>query len=66
MKLNVLIAATIVLLGFGWDDIQIAYIGPGHERPFGIKHVYINGVRVLHNDILDSDAIKHSGKAIRV
>lgn len=32
LKLNVLIAATIVLLGFGWDDIQIAYIGPGYER----------------------------------
>ena len=32
LKLNVLIAATIVLLGFGWDDIQIAYIGPGYEE----------------------------------
>ena len=32
LKLNVLIAATIILLGFGWDDIQIAYIGPGYEQ----------------------------------
>lgn len=32
LKLNVLIAATIVLLGFGWDDIQIAYISPGYEQ----------------------------------
>lgn len=32
LKLRVLIAATIVLLGFGWDDIQIAHIGPGHEQ----------------------------------
>ena len=32
LKLNVLICATIILLGFGWDDIQIAYIGPGYER----------------------------------
>lgn len=32
LKLNVLIAATIVLLGFGWDDIEIAYIGPGYEK----------------------------------
>lgn len=32
LKLNVLIAATIALLGFGWDDIQIAYIGPGYEQ----------------------------------
>lgn len=32
LKLNVLIAATIVLLGFGWDDIEIAYIGPGYQK----------------------------------
>ncbi len=32
LKLNILIDATILLLGFGWDDIQIAYIGPGHEQ----------------------------------
>ena len=32
LKLSVLIRATILLLGFGWDDIQIAYIGPGYEQ----------------------------------
>ena len=32
LKLRLLIDATIVLLGFGWDDIQIAYIGPGYEQ----------------------------------
>ena len=32
LKLRILIDATIVLLGFGWDDIQIAYIGPGYEH----------------------------------
>ena len=32
MKLGVLIAASIQLLGFGWKDIQIAYIGPGYEK----------------------------------
>ena len=32
LKLSILIRATIILLGFGWDDIQIAYIGPGHEQ----------------------------------
>ena len=31
LKLRVLIDATILLLGFGWNDIQIAYIGPGYE-----------------------------------
>ena len=32
LKLRILIGATIVLLGFGWDDIQIAYIGSGYEK----------------------------------
>ena len=32
LKLSVLIEASILLLGFGWDDIQIAYIGPGYEK----------------------------------
>jgi N-acyl-D-amino-acid deacylase len=32
LKLSILIRATIILLGFGWDDIQIAYIGPGYEK----------------------------------
>lgn len=32
LKLSILIRATIILLGFGWDDIQIAYIGPGYEQ----------------------------------
>ena len=32
LKLSILIKATIILLGFGWDDIQIAYIGPGYEQ----------------------------------
>lgn len=32
LKLRILIDATILLLGFGWDDIQIAYIGPGYEK----------------------------------
>ena len=32
LKLRVLIDATILLLGFGWNDIQIAYIGPGYEQ----------------------------------
>ena len=32
LKLATLIRATILLLGFGWDDIQIAYIGKGYEK----------------------------------
>jgi N-acyl-D-amino-acid deacylase len=30
-RFRVLAYATILLLGFGFDDIQIAYIGPGYE-----------------------------------
>ena len=32
LKLNVLIKATSLLLGFGFSDIEIAYIGPGYEH----------------------------------
>lgn len=32
LKLAVMIAATSKLLGFGFDDIQVAYIGPGYEK----------------------------------
>ncbi len=32
IKLRALVAATSKLLGFGFDDIQIAYIGPGYEK----------------------------------
>ena len=32
LKLRVLIAATSLLLGFGFDDIQVAYIGHGYEK----------------------------------
>lgn len=32
LKLSVLVAAATKLLGFGFNDIEIAYIGPGYER----------------------------------
>lgn len=32
LRFAVLAAATCKLLGFDWNDIQIAYIGPGHEQ----------------------------------
>lgn len=31
-RFRLLANASILLLGFGFDDIQIAYIGPGHEE----------------------------------
>ena len=36
------------------------------EHSFGIEKVYINGIPVLDGDKLDSEAIKTSGRAIRV
>ena len=39
LKLAVLVKATSFLLGFGFKDIQIAYIGPGHEKYEG-KNVH--------------------------
>ena len=32
IKLSVLVRASSLLLGFGFRDIQVAYIGPGYER----------------------------------
>lgn len=32
LKFTVLCKASILLLGFGWDDIVIAYVGEGNER----------------------------------
>ena len=32
LKLRVLIKATSLLLGFGYNDIEVAYIGPGFEK----------------------------------
>ena len=32
LKLAVLVKASSMLLGFGFNDIQIAYIGPGYEK----------------------------------
>ncbi|MBP5332008.1 MAG: hypothetical protein J6Y89_09175, partial [Lachnospiraceae bacterium] len=32
LKLSLLIKASSLLLGFGFNDIEIAYIGPGHEK----------------------------------
>ena len=35
------------------------------EKSFGIEKVYINGIKVLDGDVLDSEAIKHSGRAMK-
>jgi N-acyl-D-amino-acid deacylase len=38
---------------------------PDQEKPFGIEQVYINGVKVLDDGVLDAEAIKHAGRAMR-
>ena len=35
------------------------------EKSFGIEKVYINGINVLDGNVLDSGAIKHSGRAMK-
>ena len=38
---------------------------PDQEKPFGIEKVYINGIKVLDGDVLDAQALKHSGRAMK-
>jgi N-acyl-D-amino-acid deacylase len=35
------------------------------EKSFGIEKVYINGIKVLDREVLDTEAIRHSGRAMR-
>ena len=48
-----------------FDETKLRDGIPDQERSFGIEKVYINGIKVLDNDILDTEAIKHSGRAMR-
>lgn len=49
-----------------FDEDKLRDGVPDQERPFGIEKVYINGIKVLEGEVLDADAIKHSGMAMRV
>ena len=48
-----------------FDESELRNAQPGQERPFGIKKVYINGINVLDSDTLNSEALRHSGRAMR-
>lgn len=48
-----------------FDETRLREGQPDQEKSFGIEKVYINGIKVLDGDVLDSDAIKHSGRAMR-
>ena len=46
----------------------LIYDGTGSEPFKGdilVEKVYINGVNVLDGDVLDTEAIRHTGRAIR-
>ena len=49
---------------FNEEEIRMAV--PDQERSFGIEKVFINGQLVLDGDRLDTEALKTTGRAIRV
>ena len=48
-----------------FDEAKLRDGQPDQEKSFGIEQVYINGVKVLDGDMLDAEAIKHTGRAMR-
>ena len=48
-----------------FDETKLREGQPDQEKSFGIEKVYINGIKVLDGDVLDPEAIKHSGRAMR-
>ena len=49
-----------------FDEAELKAAQPDQEKPFGIRAVYINGVPVLENGALDAQALKTTGRALRV
>ena len=48
-----------------FDEAEMAAATPDQERSFGIKRVFINGKEVLSDGVLDTEALKTSGHALR-
>jgi N-acyl-D-amino-acid deacylase len=48
-----------------FDESKLIDGQPDREQSFGIEKVYINGIKVLDGNMLDAEAIRHSGRAIR-
>ena len=61
LRFSLLAKMSIALLGFGWDDITIAYVSEGNERYEG-KTVAQIAREMGKNDI---DAMRTSGRAMR-
>ena len=49
-----------------FDEAALRAATPDQERSFGIEKVFINGQLVLDGDRLDTEALKTTGRAIRV
>lgn len=49
-----------------FSEEELAAAKPDQQHSFGIRKVWINGEQVLDGDSLDAEAVKISGKAIRV
>ena len=48
-----------------FDEAEMASAVPDQEKPFGIRRVFINGKEVLKDGVLDKEALKTSGHALR-
>ncbi|MBR0322814.1 MAG: hypothetical protein IIX08_10530, partial [Bacteroidales bacterium] len=48
-----------------FDETKLRTGQPDQQTSFGIEKVYINGVKVLDGETLDTEAIKSSGRAMR-
>lgn len=49
-----------------FDEDALRNGTPDQEKPFGIEKVFINGRMVLNGDELDREALKTTGRAIRI
>ncbi|MBP5159785.1 MAG: amidohydrolase family protein [Lachnospiraceae bacterium] len=49
-----------------FDEEAIKKATPDREKPFGIDKVFINGTLVLDGDALDKEALKTTGRIMRV
>ena len=48
-----------------FDEAKLCNGQPDQEQSFGIEKVYINGIKVLDGNDLDTEAIRHSGRAMK-
>ena len=48
-----------------FDEAEMASATPDQSKPFGIRRVFINGKQVLQDGVLDREALKTSGRALR-